>query len=201
MFVTFEGPEGGGKSTAISSVASRLSADSHSVVSTREPGAGEFGKKIRAILLEGGDVPPRAELLLFLADRANHVETVIRPALAAGKIVLCDRYADSTLVYQGIVRGLDQEFVTAGNLFATGGLVPDLTVLFDIPPEIGLSRITKADRLDAEPIEFHRAVRAGFLRLAEEKRERYIKIDATRSALEVADQAFEAIASRLGSGL
>jgi len=192
MFVTFEGPEGAGKSTALRAVAARLREAGHDVLETREPGAGDFGRRIREILLHGEEMPPASELFLFLADRANHVETIIRPALAAGRWVLCDRHADSTYVYQAIVRGLDRDFVRRANAFATGGLVPCRTVLFDLDPEIGLGRLTSRDRLDAQPLEFHRAVRNGFLELASEQSERIRVIDASLSADEVASLAFEA---------
>jgi len=195
MFVTFEGPEGGGKSTAILTVAGMLTEEGLAVIVTREPGSGEFGKRIRAILLEGGEVAPRSELFLFLADRANHVETVVKPALLSGKVVLCDRHADSTLVYQGFVRGLDESFVRAGNHFATGGLVPDLTLLFDLPAEVGLSRITNKDRLDREPLVFHEAVREGFLKLSRQEPNRFVVLDATQPPSDLARQAFEHIRS------
>ena len=197
MFVTFEGPEGAGKSTAIAAVADLLRGHGHTVFVTREPGAGDFGQKIREILLHGSEIPHRSELLLFLADRANHVETMIRPALEAGLIVLCDRHADSTLVYQGFVRGLDEEFVRLGNRFATGGLVPNLTLLFDLPAEVGLARITSKDRLDREPISFHEGVRNGFLRLAAQEPERILILDATQDSEGLASEAAGHILSAL----
>jgi len=179
MFITFEGPEGAGKSTALASLAARLREAGSEVLTTREPGAGAFGKSIREILLHGDDIDPKAELLLFLADRANHVATIIRPALDRGQIVLCDRYADSTLVYQAFARGLDETFARTGNLFATGGLMPDLTLLFDLKPELGLARLGAKDRLDAQPIEFHRRVRQGFLNEAASDKKRWRIIDAS----------------------
>lgn len=186
VFVTFEGTEGAGKSTAIRAVAAGLREAGHRVFETREPGAGEVGKAIRAILLQGADVEPRAELLLFLADRAQHVATTIRPALARGEIVLCDRHADSTFVYQGVARGLEPEFVRRGNAFATGGLVPNLTVLFDLPAEVGLARLRDPDRMDRLPLSFHQAVRQGFLDLAAAEPGRFRIVDATRPPEEVA---------------
>jgi dTMP kinase len=179
-FVTFEGGEGAGKSTAISSAAAALRERGCSVLVTREPGSGEFGAKIRAMLLESEEVTPRVELFLFLADRAYHCRNVLEPALARGDIVLCDRYADSTLVYQGLVRGLDESFVRAANAFATNGLLPDLTLLLDVPAEVGLARLRKKNRLDREPVEFHRRVREGFLRLAGEEPDRWRIIDASQ---------------------
>ncbi|MBI1756764.1 MAG: dTMP kinase [Fimbriimonas ginsengisoli] len=180
MFVTFEGPEGAGKTTVLKAVARRLEADGQRVVMTREPGEGEIGAKIRDILLSGGDLSPAAELFLFLADRAQHVASVIKPALAAGAFVLCDRYSDSTLVYQGYGRGLDLETLRGLNQLATGGLTPDLTLLLDLDPELGLARLSldKMDRMDRESIEFHRKVRDGFLREAKREPARWRVIDA-----------------------
>lgn len=192
MFVTFEGPEGGGKSTMVQRVAAAMLADGHEVVTTREPGAGETGQRIRELLLHGPDMPPETELLLFLADRANHVRTVIRPALEAGKIVLCDRFADSTWVYQAYVRELDRAFVEAGNRFATGGLEPDLTILLDVEPEIGMARFTSRDRIEAQPIEFHKRIREGFiLRTADSSR--WVIIDASQPEDAVFGRVWHAI--------
>jgi dTMP kinase len=199
VFVTFEGPEGAGKSTALRAVAARLREAGHQVVETREPGSGDVGKAVRALLLHGGDLEPRAELLLFLADRAQHVSGVVRPALERGEIVLCDRHADSTLVYQGVARGLDNAFVRAGNAFATGGLVPDLTLLFDVPAEIGLSRLTNPDRIDSFPLSFHQSVRDGFLALAKEEPQRFRVIDATQAPAEVSEEAHRLVAEGLSS--
>jgi dTMP kinase len=187
MFITFEGPEGAGKSTAIAKVAERLRSFGDSVVVTREPGAGEVGRKIREILLHGEGMPAEAELFLFLADRANHVATLIRPALERGETVLCDRYADSTYVYQAVARGLDRSFVAAGNRFATTNLEPDATLLLDLPPEVGISRIQAKDRLDREPIDFHRRVREGFLELAKANPNRWHVVDAAKSPEAVAE--------------
>jgi len=193
MFITFEGPEGAGKSTALSALAARLRTIGFEVLTTREPGAGDFGKRIREILLHGEEIDPKAELLLFLADRSNHVASIIRPALAAGQIVLCDRYADSTLVYQSYVRGLDEGFARAGNQFATGGLTPNLTLLFDIEPEIGLSRLTNKDRIDSQPIEFHRRVRQGFLREAASDGNRWKVVDASALPADVIENCWQII--------
>jgi len=185
MFITFEGPEGAGKSTAIRSVAEALTAEGHELLLTREPGAGDFGRQVREILLHGEEMPPESELFLFLADRSNHVRNIIRPSLDAGKWVLCDRYADSTFVYQAYVRGLDPEFVQRANDFATGGLVPHHTFLLDLDPEIGLSRLQSRDRLDAQPLEFHQRVRQGFLALAKAQPHRWHVVDATRTREEI----------------
>jgi dTMP kinase len=174
-FITFEGTEGSGKSTQLQLLADWLFSMLLPVVTTREPGgAGDLGAKVREILLSGIDVVPKAELFLFLADRAQHVATIVRPSLAAGSIVLCDRYVDSTTVYQGIARGMGLERAMELNRFATDDLLPDLTLLLDLPAEAGLARLDAKDRLDGEDIEFHRAVRDGFLQLA--KREKRIQV-------------------------
>ena len=213
MFVTFEGPEGAGKSTALNAVASKLNELGFTTVSTREPGGGPLGQRIRQMLLEEDAVSAETELLLFLADRANHVETIIRPALAAGQIVLCDRHADSTLVYQGFGRGLDFDFLRAGNRFATKGLVPDLTLLFDLDPRIGLERLNiveknlfethekrrDVNRLDREPLEFHIKVRNGFLAVAQQEPNRFVILDAEKSAEELAQDALNSLLTRQNS--
>ncbi|RYG24517.1 dTMP kinase [bacterium] len=196
MFVTFEGPEGAGKSTALRAVAEKLREAGHRVLETREPGSGDVGKAVRALLLHGGDLEPRAELLLFLADRAQHVSEVVRPALERGEIVLCDRHADSTLVYQGVARGLDVDFVRAGNAFATGGLVPDLTLLLDVPAETGLARLENPDRMDSLPVAFHEKVRVGFLDLASKEPQRIRLLDGSLTRLQVAEEATRMILER-----
>lgn len=193
MFIVFEGPEGAGKSTLAARLAQEIG---ERAVVTREPGSGEFGLAIRRLLLEGGGIPPWSELFLFLADRANHVETVIRPALQAGKTVLCDRYADSTVVYQGHARGLDLDFLRAANHMATGGLIPDVTVLLDLDPAVGLGRQSRQDRLDREPIEFHQKVRAGFLAEMSRDPSRWLKIDAAQPPQKVFEEVWAAIRSR-----
>lgn len=180
MFVTFEGPEGAGKTTAIASIAERLRSLGQKVLVTREPGTGEIGAKIREILLHGEGMSAQAELFLFLADRANHVEKVIVPALERDELVLCDRYADSTYVYQSLVRGIDPVFVEKANTVATGGLKPLATFLLDLPPDVGLARLKNKDRIDQEPIEFHENVRNGFLDLAKKEPARWHIVDATQ---------------------
>lgn len=199
MFVTFEGPEGSGKSTAIKAVAERLRSEGVAVTLTREPGAGEVGARIRQLLLDPAieGLHPRCELFLFLADRAQHVSTVIEPALARGDVVLCDRFADSTLVYQGYGRGLDLAELRDLNRIATAGRSPDLTLLFDLSPEAGLARVGDKDRLDSEPLEFHRRVREGFLAEAGAEPGRWVVIDAAASAEAVAEAALAAIRERL----
>ncbi|MDO5538078.1 MAG: dTMP kinase [Desulfovibrionaceae bacterium] len=188
MFITFEGVEGAGKSTAIRGVAASLEARGAKVLLTREPGGSGLGRELRRLLLGTSmDLDPLAELCLFLADRAQHVARIIRPALARGEIVLCDRYADSTIAYQGFARGLDVERLVTLNDIATGSLVPDLTLVLDLPVEEGLARVAarRADagadeegRIDAETVSFHEAVRRGFHRIAADEPGRVRLIDS-----------------------
>ncbi len=197
MFVTFEGPEGAGKTTVIHLMAERLDSAGVPFVLTREPGAGDVGLAIRRILLDGGQIDPRTELFLFLADRANHVETLIRPALAEGKVVLCDRYVDSTIVYQGHARGQDLERLRELNTYATNGLMPELTLLLDLDPATGLARQADRDRLDSEPISFHQRVRDGFLTEARREPDRWVVIDATQDVQSVADRVWTQIRPKI----
>ncbi len=197
MFITLEGPEGAGKTTLIRGLAERLRAEGRAVVTTREPGAGPVGGMIREILLGNNEIHPRAELLLFLADRAQHIEALIRPALAAGQVVLCDRHADSTVVYQGYGRGLDRDEMRRMNTHATGGLVPDLTLLLDVDPELGLQRQERADRLGGEGLEFHQRVREGFLSEAKREPTRWVVLNAQEPAPQVEERAWKVIAERL----
>jgi dTMP kinase len=199
IFVAFEGGEGAGKSTQIGRAASWLRKLNRDVVETREPGGTPLGREVRKLVLDpGGHVTPRTEALLYAADRAQHVETVIRPALAAGKIVLTDRYADSTLAYQGAGRGLaDARLITT---WATGGLLPDLTVLLDLGPEVGLRRANLRavpDRLEGASLAFHQAVRDGFRALAAETPQRYAVIDAALDADTVTGLVQDAISGLL----
>jgi len=184
--ITFEGIDGCGKSTQMRLLGQYLTERGVAVVSTREPGGTELGRKVRSALLDGGagSVEPLAELLLYAADRAQHVRRVILPALAEGKVVLSDRFYDATTVYQGYARGFDLELVNQLNELATGGLKPDLTLLFDLDVETGLKRtmrrgdgtgVTAAgpDRLDQEPVEFHERVRQAYLDIAAREPERF----------------------------
>ena len=175
-------------------IAGRLIEAGFSMVLTREPGAGVFGGKIRELLLGGTEMPPESELFLFLADRSAHVRATLKPALAEGRVVLCDRYADSTVVYQCHARGLDEAFVREANRFATDGLTPDLTLLLDLPP----ARLSSPDRLDREPLEFHQRVRVGFMAEAAREPGRWRVLDATQSPERVAEQAWAEISARLG---
>lgn len=185
MFVTFEGGEGAGKSSAIDFLHSKLVHQGFDVLVTREPGGTALGQKIRKMVLDPFEQPlsKRAELLLFLADRSQHVEEKIRPFLAKGGIVLCDRFIDSSLAYQSGV--LPEDELYAMNLFATGGLIPDRTYYLDMDPEVGLKRITRdrgsaIDRIESKELQFHREVRLNFLRLALRYPSRIVKIDAEK---------------------
>jgi dTMP kinase len=184
--ITFEGIDGCGKSTQMRLLGQYLTERGVAVVPTREPGGTELGRKVRSALLDGGagSVEPLAELLLYAADRAQHVRRVILPALSLGKVVLSDRFYDATTVYQGYARGFDLELVNQLNELATGGLKPDLTLLFDLDVETGLKRtmrrgdgtgVTAArpDRLDQEPVEFHERVRQAYLDIAAREPERF----------------------------
>lgn len=200
-FITFEGGEGVGKSTQIDRLAERLRAAGREVVVTREPGGTELGRAIRSLLLDpSGHVTARAEALLYAADRAHHVETVIQPALAAGKVVICDRYADSTFAYQGAGRSLDAERVRQIMGFAVGGRWPDLTILLDADPRIALARARgegSGDRIEAEGLAFHDAVRRGFLALAAAEPQRFAVIDASASLDEIESRVAAVVGERL----
>jgi dTMP kinase len=189
MFITFEGPEGAGKTTLIKALEAALTRAGTSVLATREPGAGSFGQRVRSLLLDGDTLDPRAELFLFLADRAEHIANIVNPALATGHTVLCDRHIDSTVVYQGYGRGFEIDQLRDWNQFATGGRLPDLTLLLDLDPAVGLARGTKLDRLDREPIEFHERIRAGFLAEANLFPDRIQVLDATLSTEELTQLA------------
>jgi dTMP kinase len=188
LFIALEGGEGAGKTTQARMLAIWLREQGFDVVTTREPGATKVGMRLRALLLDTAHagMSPRAEALMYAADRAEHVASVISPALAGGAVVITDRYTDSSLAYQGAARGLRHDDVAWLSRWATGGLVPDLTILLDLPPQAGLGRReSSADRLEAEPSEFHERVRAGFLALARAEPERYLVLDATRPAAEL----------------
>jgi dTMP kinase len=198
LFITLEGGEGSGKSTLAGALASQLEARGHGVCLTREPGGTELGLAVQRLLERDRAPAPLAELLLFAADRAQHVHEVIAPALAAGRIVVCDRFADSTLAYQGFGRGLDFALIRRLNNEATGGLKPDLTLLLDLSPEAGLTRQgAQLDVTGREPVEFHQRVREGFQALAQEEPERFLVIDAALRPDEVTMQAMAAVEKRL----
>ncbi|HVP14724.1 MAG TPA: dTMP kinase [Terriglobales bacterium] len=202
LFVTFEGGEGSGKSTQVARLAERLRRRGFEPLLTREPGGTPLAEGVRALLLDPARRPgPTSEALLMEAARADLVENLIRPALEAGRVVLCDRYDDSTLAYQGAGRGIDAALLAILNRAATGGLRPDLTLLYDLPAAVGLARREGAEgdtnRLDREPAEFHERVRARFLELAAAEPARWIVLDATKSPDELERWAWEEIERRL----
>lgn len=205
LFVVFEGGEGAGKSTQITRLAQVLRGQGHDVVVTREPGATEFGARIRGMLLGGAHGPaapsPRAEALLYAADRAHHVATVVRPALAHGAVVLSDRYVDSSLAYQGAGRSLPPDEIAWLSSWATGRLKPDLVVLLDVAPDVGLARVRgrdgSPDRLERESVPFHERVRDAFLDLAAADPKRYLVLDASRPVDEVAAAVRERVTPML----
>ncbi len=201
LFVAFEGGEGVGKSTQIALAAAWLRARGHDVLETREPGGTPLGQELRRLVLDpDGHVTPRSEALIYAADRAHHVDTVIRPALAAGQVVLTDRYVDSTLAYQGAGRGLTVTETRIITDWATAGLLPDLTVLLDLDTTLGLQRAgarSSLDRLEAASAAFHETVRTGFLDLARAAPQRYVVIDAAAGTDDVAAQVQAALAARL----
>ncbi len=209
LFVTFEGGEGSGKSTQIARLAARLEAAGIAPLRTREPGGTPLAERVRDVLLDPGGAPePLAEALLMEAARADLVARVLRPALAAGRVILCDRYDDSTLAYQGAGRGLDPDMLATLNRIATGGLVPDLTLLYDIDPGRGLERRSgsgrEMNRLDRESRAFHERVRARFLELAAARPERFVVLDATEPEADLERHAWEVLETRLraiGAGL
>lgn len=198
LFITFEGPEGAGKSTHCAMLSEWMTLMGVPVLTTREPGEGVVGSQIRRLILnpENTAITPKTEALLYAADRAQHVEEVLRPALDRGAVVVCDRYADSYLAYQGYGRGLDLTFLRQLNQMATGGLQPDLTILLDLDPEEGLARVRaresfskgetaqRTDRMEQEELAFHRRLRDGYRQLAAET-SRIMVLDAGRGMNEV----------------
>ena len=204
LFITFEGGEGSGKSSALRLLDEKLRAEGFQTVLTREPGGTPIAEQIRNVILDRANtaMDARTEALLYAASRRQHLVEKVWPAIKEGKLVLCDRYLDSSLAYQGGARGLGIDEVLNVNLFATEGTFPDLTLLFDIEPELGLERIAKnaqreVNRLDLEKIEFHRGVRATFLSLAKRYPERFVVLDASKSLEEVVEDAYQAIKARL----
>lgn len=195
LFVTFEGGEGSGKSTQLRLLANRLRALPEEVIETRDPGGTPIGKEIRTLLLSRDSTPmaEATELFLYEASRAQLVREVISPALARVAVVLCDRFTDSTVAYQGFGRGLDLTLIQRLNQLATDGLTPNLTILLDLDPGVGLARCMRSssgeaawrDRIEAEPLHFHRRVREGYLELARQEPERIRPIDAALSVAEI----------------
>ena len=207
FFISFEGGEGCGKSTQIAALKAHLEATKHEVVQTREPGGTQLGEALRKLLQHdeaGHGMSAESELLLFAASRAQHVKELIAPAINDGKIVLCDRFMDSTTVYQGVARAIDSEQVAAMNAFAVGKTRPDMTILIDLPPEIGLSRVHarsdgQLDRMEQEAIEFFHAVRKGYLKLAHNEPNRFLVLDGSKSIAELEALIQNAVHSRLQS--
>lgn len=205
LFVTFEGGEGGGKSTQIAALKAHLEAAGQPVLQTREPGGTPLGESIRHLLqhdASGQGMVAEAELLLFAAARAQHVREHIAPALAAGRVVICDRFMDSTTVYQGVARAIDAGQVEAINRFAVGKTRPDLTILIDLPAEVGLARVLERgdgqrDRMEQEAIEFYQAVRQGYLDLAKRETDRFVVLDGNQSIETLANTIWEIVHSRL----
>ena len=183
-FITLEGPEGAGKSTQLRLLAARLAGGGVPPLLTREPGGTVVGDQLRALVLDTrSDMDPMTEFLIYSASRAQLVGQVIRPALARGEVVVCDRYVDSSYAYQGYGRGLDLAQLRAVSAAATGGLLPDLTVLLDLDPEVGLrraARVGELDRIEGAGLDFHRRLRQGFLELAGAEPERFVVLDAAQ---------------------
>lgn len=198
LFISFEGGDGAGKSTQVRALAQWISEQGFAVTTTREPGGTELGAQIRQMLLEGGAVSPRAEALLYAADRAHHIATKVRPALERGDVVISDRYFDSSVAYQGAARALPKEQVRALSLWAVENLLPDLTILLDLPVENGAVRVgAEQDRIEAEGVQFHQNVRAEFLHLAQAEPNRIKVIDGSQSIEEIAQQVRELVAPLL----
>jgi len=204
LFITFEGIEGCGKTTQVKRLVKRLNSEGISLVTTLEPGGTRIGKSIRHILLDASnrDLSPLAELILYIADRAQHVEEVIKPALDQGKWVICDRFFDATLAYQGTARGQDMELIRILNNKATHGIRPDITFLLDCPVEMGLDRALKRnrdlsqedqDRFERERLEFHREVRKGYLELARKEDKRFVVINAALTEDDVEQEIFQSL--------
>ena len=199
--ISFEGGDGSGKTTQVKLLEKYLASHGKPCLCTREPGGTNLGEMIRQVLLEAGkeEISSPTELFLYLADRAQHVQEVIRPALASGRLVLCDRFTDSTLAYQGFGRGVGLDWLRRLNQVASFGITPDLTFLLDCPVEVGLSRTAqrlvdlksgekREDRFEREKVEFHERVRAGFLELARSEPKRIYILDASRSIQDVHDE-------------
>jgi dTMP kinase len=205
-FITFEGPEGAGKTTVLGILQEEFTRKGYDVISTREPGGIDIAEQIRSVILDKNNtqMDGRTEALLYAASRRQHLVEKVIPALEQGKIVLCDRFVDSSLAYQGYARGLGIDEVLSINEFAINGLMPSLTLFFDIKPEKGLTRIGKNDerevnRLDLENLSFHQKVYDGYLKVAERFKDRFYTINAENSLDVVAKEAFEIIETHLNN--
>ncbi len=211
MFITLEGIEGSGKTTQIRHMVDFLQKKGHACVVTKEPGGTELGEKIRSILLNPAhqQIHPLTELLLYSADRIQHIQELIGPMLAQGKIIICDRFHDSTTVYQGLCRGLDRHIIEQVHRLILGGVYPDMTFLLDLPASMGLKRAWKEiragirpeneTRFEKEKIIFHEKVRMGYLALARQEPQRYVVIDASGTEDQVKEKILEVLARRLES--
>lgn len=199
VFIVFEGGEGAGKSTQAHLLVEALTSAGHQVTRTREPGGTPAAEAIRSILLstDNTGLDDRAEALLFAAARGDHTARIIRPALDRGDVVVCDRFIDSSVAYQGVGRDLGVEKVRDLSLWATGGLVPDLTIVLDVDPAVGLARVERPDRLEAEPLAWHARVRQGFVDLAAEDPQRYLVLDVSAPVPDIAAQVHAAVRSLL----
>ena len=198
IFLVFEGGDGSGKSTQAQRLAQRLSDDGHEVVLTREPGGTDLGQNLRTAVLHGEDLDPRTEALLYAADRAHHVATVVRPAIARGAVVVCDRFIDSSVAYQGAGRELGEDEILDLSRWATRGLLPDLTLVLDLDTaQAAARRGTEPDRLEREAEPFHARVRATYLRLAAADPQRYVVIDSAQDRAAVHAAVVAAVAPYL----
>ena len=206
--ISFEGGDGSGKTTQLKLLGDYIAGKGKICLCTREPGGTKLGKLIRQVLLEigGEEISPTTELFLYLADRSHHVQEVIQPALKGGKLVLCDRFTDSTLAYQGFGRGVDFDLLRRLNQLASEGITPDLTFLLDCPVDVGLFRTThriverREDRFEREKVEFHEKVRKGFLELAREEPNRIYVLDASRAIHQVHEEIRRVVDQKLKDG-
>ncbi|MET4562281.1 dTMP kinase [Lysinibacillus parviboronicapiens] len=204
LFITFEGPEGAGKTTVIQKIAERLALENIDVLATREPGGIEIAEKIRTIILNPAHtaMDERTEALLYAAARSQHYFEKVRPALDAGRLVICDRFIDSSLAYQGYARGIGVEEVLSINEFAIGKKLPDMTILFDLAPAVGLARIhahgeREVNRLDIESLAFHEKVREGYLQLVERYPERIYVVNADQNIERVVEDVWSLLSEAM----